>query len=322
MRERLIEGACFILCLCAYIPLIYLSNRSGLQPLEILPVSTVSCCITSLMVMAWLLITGKGKLFWADRAAMVAAWWAAPSTANIVLTSPATYALAADAYLAALTLNKLGSIAVALPAAIGGAIASGRIKLASFLCIAAIALATYGKSLWSVAHGGPWLGGVLAAAAMALTGWYVANYGWRIYKMRKFKKSMTFFLWEHLLAPQIALLILLGCWGASALLAATGHHNGWLDQIALGFTRWDRIDLWLLGVASQVVGLTGGWILVSQAVSAAGMLLYRCSALVAGVLLLLMQGHGLRPEHGAAAVVPIVLLLLRSEHKAEPPQAA
>lgn len=313
MRKHWIEVACFFLCLFSYIPLIYLSNTSGLQPLEILPVSTVSCCVTALLVLAGLLLSGKGKLFWADKAAMIAAWWASPSTANIVLTSPATYALALDAYLAALTLNKLGSIAIALPAVIGGTIASGKIKLASFLCIAAIALATYGKSLWSVAHGGPWMGGVLAASAMIVTGWYIANYGWRIYKMRKFKRSKTFFVWEHLLAPQIALLILLSCWGISAILGRFGTHNAWLDQIALGFTRWNRVDLWLLGVASQVVGLTGGWILVSQTVSAAGMLLYRCSALLAGVLLLVFQGGSLRLEHSAAIVVPVVLLLLRQE---------
>lgn len=254
----------------------------------------------------------------ADRAARRAAMEAAPGTANIVLTSPATYALAKDAYLAALTLNKLGSIAIALPAVIGGAIASGRIKLASALCIAAIALATYGKSLWSVMGGGPWLGGILATSAMIVTAWYVGNYGWRIYKMRNFKKSKTFFVWEHLLAPPIALLILLGCWGLHLILSKFGIDNDWLSQIALGFSKWERVDLWLLGVASQVVGLTGGWILVSQTVSAAGMLLYRCSALVAGTLLLLLQGGHFRLEHGAAIVVPIILVLLRGEQKAEP----
>lgn len=312
MRGRWIEAACFLLCLLAYIPLIYLSNSSGLPPLAILPVSTVSCCLTAVLFAGCLVLAGKKSLFWADRAAMRAAIEASPSTANIVLTSPATYALAGPEVLAALTLNKLGSIAIAIPAAIGGVIASGRIKLAALLCLSAIVLGTYGKSLWSWAHGGPWLGGVLSVAAMVVAAWYISNYGWRIFKMRKYKKSKTFFLWEHLLAPQIALLILLACLAASKVLAIFGISNGWLQQIADGFTLWNRSDLWLLGVASQLVGLTGGWLLLAQTVSAAGMLLYRCSAILAGCILLLLQGGHFRVEHGAVVVVPIVLALLRA----------
>lgn len=300
----------FLICLAFYVPLIWLSNHSGLPPLAVLPVSTVSCCVASLF---FITAFGWWRHLWGDRAARLAAWAASPATANIVLTSPAAYALATPAaLLATLTVMKLGSIAVALPAFVAGVVATRRVRLAAWLCIATLGLAAYGKSFWSIAHGGPWLGGVLTAAGSALAGWYIGNYAWRIAKMAKFKRSWTFFVWEHLLAPHLALLFLLVGLGAVWLLDAFSSSSAVLDQIVLGFTLWDRWDLWLLGVCSQVVGLSGGWILIDEKVSAAAMTMYRCAAILAGTLLVAVQGCHFAPENSTALAVPFILVLLGS----------
>ncbi len=301
---------CFLLYPAAYAPLIHLSNHSGLPPLQILPVSTVSCLLFSLLIVS-------GFKWWPNlrlpegKSARRAAMAAVPATAAIMLMTPATYALVTAAQLlSTLTLMKVTSIGVAIPTYIAGSRAGGKVKLAAGLCMAVILTATFGVPLWKLAHGGGWTGPSLGWPVVGLSAGYGAAYAQRLLKMGPYKHSMPFFVTEHVGSPPLALLFL-GFLALVGLISfAIGHPLGLLLDVAEGFTLWTRLDLWALGFFSQVVGLAGGWILVGRKLSAAAMTLNRCAALIAGAFLVVVEGGHFRPEHAGALVVPLIVGLI------------
>ncbi len=308
MRKLDWVWVCFFAYLLSYVPLIYLSNHAGVPPLAILPISTISCCLCAGVVA---LTTGWWKLLLVPSAARSAGISATPYNAAIMLLTPVAYAVAGPAAsLATLTLMKLGSLLVAMPQRVTGSRAGGWVLAAAGLCCVAIVGAAYGTSLWSWSRGGPWLGLGLSGAGIAVAVAYWACYGKRLQKMGPYKHSLPFFSAEHGFAPLVAMAMLLAAVGVYWGLYGLGIPTGPLGDLADGFSLWRRWDLWALGAFSQLVGLTGGWILVGRTLSGSAMTLNRCAALLAGVVLVAMQGCHFTIEHSGALVVPVVLALL------------
>lgn len=326
MKDRAVWVA-FVLYLLFYVPLILLSNGSGLPPLAVLPVSTASCCVFALLVAAvggWWRYAGPSR----DR---TAALRASPATGAIVLLTPLAYAAAGAAVLATLTIQKAGSILVTLWHKVGGTAqrpdgqaleVPARVKLAAVLCVVAIVVAAYGNAIVGLVLGRGWSGGALSWAGLLIAGLYVVNYAWRV-KMMVGHKSMAFYAIEHLLAPHFAMAVI-GLAGLAGLAARrAGTPIPLLEQIVLGFQLWDRLDLWALGLCSQAVGLAGGWILVDRALSVGAMTLNRSAALLAGGIVLginIFRGAEVTwstLQHSLGALtVPMVLVLMYGQNPA------
>lgn len=313
MSRDWLVWVCAVLYIFFYVPLIYLTTSSGLPALAVLPVSTFSCCLFAVLAS---LVGGWWRLLWSPDAATKAGFSASFANGLLILLVPLAYAVAGKAHvLATMTVMKAGSILVSIPALIAGAAAARRTKIAALLCVGAIVLASYGHSVWSWLHGKPWEGGALGSTGAVIAVGYLLAYTWRLFKMGKFKHSMGFFAAEHVPAPFWSLSILLAGFGAAWALDRFGANASFLDDIVLGFAQWSNWRMWVLGLCSQAVGLAGGWILVDRQVSAAAMTLNRSAALIAGSLLVLLQGTRFSLEQAGAAVVPVVLLLLRSERQ-------
>lgn len=297
MRADPVVLACFVGYFLSYIPLIYLSNTSGLPPLAVLPVSTAVSCIAAAGIT---LLAGWWRSWNQDPGGCRAALRAAPFTAAILSLVPLAYAVAPrNSILATVVVMKIGSVAVTLLRYVGGAAAGIRVKLAAAGCAAAVLCAAAGKYLESQEVA---LSGYSALVAVL----YVASYAGRVRQLSRHHQSVAFFSLEHLVAPFLALAAM---WVAS----------WWVPPLSDGFGLWRRWDLWALGGCSQVAGLAGGWILVGKRLSSAGMVVNRSAAILAGTALTLMQGcaWGARTklELLSAACVPFVLALLPSERR-------
>lgn len=297
----------------AYVPLIYLSNHAGVPPLAILPVSTFSCCIWAVIVT---LALGWRKHL-APSPERIAGRRASPYTAAIMLLTPTAYAVAGALHtLATLTVMKVGSLMVALSRRAGVQRTTPRVLAAVLLCAMAILLAAYGPATWSWAAGHPWAGSTLSAVTAMIGAAYMVAYRKRLQWMGPHKHSMAFYVSEHLGAPFLAMGALTMAAGAGFWCRRLGYRVDLLEQVIQGFGLWRHWDLWTLGFCSQVVGLAGGWILVGRTLSSAAMVINRCAALLAGSVLVALQGFHFTLADCGALVVPFALLLLGNRKEA------
>lgn len=297
--------------LLCYAPFCYLSAHTGLPPLAVLPVSTVSCLLgilVALSVMGWwgqvrftkttgtqeavcalarAGLLGWREMLWIAASPVNPAIWSGLVTSVILLAVPASYALPRVAVLSTGLAMKASTLAVAPLADLWNKEHIKPRSLAALgLCLVGVLLAA---STFRAAM--PALGwGLLAAYVLA----YLARF--RI--MSPHKGSISFFATEHLATSCAALLV---------VLVATPFSQ----DLRLGWSLWRQQDLWLIGALSNGVGLFGGWVLLARRESSWSVPLNRSAAVVGALLAGLAAGNTLTwgQVAGLAAVLGAVLAL-------------
>jgi len=269
-RAAILLVLSFIGYLLCYIPFCHLSNSAKLSsPLAILPISSLSCLLTMLLVTGackwwkhlqlWTInVSDDGKLSYKTHPAVWSSFFSVP----ILLGVPMSYALPGVSMFQMGVMMKSGSLATAPVADYWN---GEHIKRSSWiamgLCIVAIFAACFGKTM------------ALAMTLPALTLFlaYIGGYLGRLRKMCGQKGSMKFFVTEHMLQPLVAFLVV--CFGA--LIS---------QSIRDGFSLWYRLDLWGIGIFSQGIGLFGGWMLLYKRESSFSMPLNRAGAVIANFI--------------------------------------
>lgn len=303
--------------LFCYIPFCHLSNTTGLPPLSILPISSLSCLLTMLVVTG-LCGWWRHLRFWTahervdnlycpsgcfDCKAKVTTWqfhpavWSAIFSVPILLGVPVSYALpgASTMFLMGV-LMKSGSLSTAPVAdAWNGEEIRRSSWIAMVLCVAAILTACFGGGKWQ-----------LSGAGLAILLLYVGGYLGRLRKMRGQKGSMQFFVTEHMLQPLAAFVVV--C--IAALFS---------QDIRAGFGLYRRWDLWGVGIFSQGVGLFGGWMLLYKRESSFSMPLNRAGAVIANLVANLAAHKvpaGSQLGAGALVLAAIAALAIGDKEKA------
>ena len=292
----------FVGYLLCYGPFAHLSNHASTPPdlsaLAILPISSLSCMLTMLVLTAlfgwWphLRITiqenGQTKAH--------PAVWSSLFSVPILLGTPISYALKNVSMLVMGILMKAGSLATAPIADHWNKEKISKFSWASlFLCLGAILVSCFGNGVWT-----------LSIPAIIIIVMYNGGYLGRLRQMVGQKGSMDFFVAEHMLQPVAAFLVV--C--VAALFS---------KDIRAGFTLWKHMDLWLIGIFSQGVGLFGGWMLLHKRESSFSMPLNRIAAIMANVGANLYVGNYIKPSSWVAVglvCVAIVVLAIGSYEKA------
>lgn len=267
----------YVLC---YGPFTHFSNSTGLKsPLSILPVSSAACMITMFAVTGlfgwwrYLRVTTKeGKTH--------PAVWSSLFSIPILLGTPMSYAIPNVSTLTMGLTMKSGSLATAPVADYWNKEPIKRSSwLALGLCGLALLFSCFGISFWYIGI----FGGALCIS-------YILGYLGRLRKMAGQKGSMDFFVVEHMLQPIFAFLVV--CVAAF-----------FVPDIRAGFHLFDRIDLWLIGIFSQGVGLFGGWMLLYKRESSFSMPLNRIGAVIANIGANLFVGYHIHWTHWVGVVL-------------------
>jgi hypothetical protein len=268
-----------------YVPFCWFPSKIPLPPLALLPVSTVAGLLAML-----LLTTVMG---WWGQVRGAAASWSGAFTSLIFLSTPLAYAIPGVPPVTSSTIMKGATTALGPVMDLwNGEKIRWESWVAVLMCAIALAAGVKTSSLQ------------LTATAGVIYVVYVLAYAARLRLMRNHRGSRGFFVTEHLVTNGTGLLLVL-----LASLFSKDVRLGW------SLAAWADWRLWTLGLASQGVGLFGGWILLYRRECSFTLPLNRSGAMFASTVVALVTGAGvsLASGVGVGLVLGAVFLLYMNE---------